>query len=343
MRILIATPLTPKQVGGPAQYAYQLERVFMQMGYEVASVAFTGVAKYPPIIRHIFLFFIVFCKVRKVDAVIVLDTVSMALPVVCATAILRVPVLVRVGGDFLWEQYVERTHTKVLLSEFYISKPKFSIKERFVFWLQKNVVLRFATKIIFSTRWQYEIWKQPYALQSHKIKIIENAYKRPELDYVDSTSSREPYEIVWIGRDLILKNVDILREAVSQIQKEYPQVRLVLLESLSHEETLKVLRSSWLVAIPSLSEVSPNLAIESVSLGTPVLLTRDCGLREVLDGVVAWIDSRDVSAVVRALRELMDTESYTALCKRMHNFNTTRTYESVGEEYIQQLRMLWNQ
>ncbi len=51
--------------------------------------------------------------------VVALDTYSVAFPAVLAAMLFRKKLVLRVGGDFLWEQYLER-----------VKKPKLSAKER---------------------------------------------------------------------------------------------------------------------------------------------------------------------------------------------------------------------
>jgi hypothetical protein len=176
MKFLIATPLTASQSGGPAQYTVCLKIALTKQGHSVEIISFQDVAQYPSGIRHFMLLMKVWARLRSIDTVIALDTVSVALPVVIAARLTRTKCIVRIGGDFLWEQYVERTKEKILLSEFYIKQPSLNFKEYFVLWLQKNIVLRMADLLVFSTSWQLKIWSKPYALTKRRTVIIENAY-----------------------------------------------------------------------------------------------------------------------------------------------------------------------
>ena len=67
------------------------------------------------------------------DLILVLDTWSAAVPTMAACAIMRKRYVIRTGGDFLWESYVERTGDMVLFRDFYGTRmDKMSGKERLV-------------------------------------------------------------------------------------------------------------------------------------------------------------------------------------------------------------------
>jgi len=131
MKILISTGIYPPKIGGPAQYAKNLKEAFEKRG-NIVSVQTYGVEeKLPTGLRHLFFFFKVIPDVLKSDEVFILDTFSVGLPTVLVCRIFGKKRIIRTGGDFLWEQYVERTGKKVLLSNFYdTEKTNFSRKEK---------------------------------------------------------------------------------------------------------------------------------------------------------------------------------------------------------------------
>ena len=63
-----------------------------------------------------------------------LDTFSVAFPAVCAARLCGKKMIIRTGGDFLWEFYVERTGDLVLLRDFYNTRiGRLNFKERLIF------------------------------------------------------------------------------------------------------------------------------------------------------------------------------------------------------------------
>ncbi len=332
MNILIATPLLSTQSGGPAQYAVNLKECLQQKRHKVHTLAFQSVARYPSGLRHLFLFFKALRCVYGTDAVIVLDTFSIALPVVIAGFILRKRIIVRVGGDFVWEQYVERTKEKITLSEFYNSKPSLSAKELVSFLLQKKIVFSCANTIVFSTTWQRDIWLTPYSLMKKNVVVIENAF-------VPHTSSRRTNTnsdtVVWIGRNITLKNVDVLDKAMDIVKMKYPTVNYQKYSNIPHTEVIEVLKNSKLLVLPSLSEVSPNLVFEALVLGVPVVMTMECGLANMLADTVTLINPKSVESIADGVSKLMTKEGYENALSRTFAFKSIRTYDHVADEFLQ--------
>ena len=119
MKILITTPLYPPDIGGPAQYAFNLEQEFQKLGHKVRVIKFSDVKHWPSGIRHFLYFFKLLPAMFWADWCLILDTFSVGLPAVVAGRLLGKKTIIRTGGDFLWENYVERTGKLVLLRNFY--------------------------------------------------------------------------------------------------------------------------------------------------------------------------------------------------------------------------------
>jgi glycosyltransferase involved in cell wall biosynthesis len=79
---------------------------------------------------------------------------------------------------------------------------------------------------------------------------------------------------------------------------------------LPPEEHEARLKTAYAVIIPSLSEVSPNTAIDAIRLGKPVIVTEDTGLRELLQDVPLYVDTRSEAALVTAIENLLDPQFY---------------------------------
>ena len=137
-KLLIATGIYPPQVGGPAQYAKELAESFRQAEWEVAVKTYRFEHQLPSGVRHLFYFLKILPAVWQADLVIALDTFSVGLPAVLATRLLGKKVIIRTGGDFLWEDYIERTGEKVLFRNFYINtKERWNKKEQAIFYLTR--------------------------------------------------------------------------------------------------------------------------------------------------------------------------------------------------------------
>ena len=147
MRILIATGLSPADVGGPAQYGERLSEEFQKLGHS------TKIAQYGSIESALFS---ILPKILWADTVLALDTFSVGVPSILWARLLGKRVTVRIGGDFLWESYVQRTGEEITLNQFNSNIPKLNLKERIIFFFTK-ILTRFASQLAFNTKWQRDI------------------------------------------------------------------------------------------------------------------------------------------------------------------------------------------
>src|SRR3989344_2808133 len=172
MRILIATGIYPPEIGGPAEYAKNLKEVWSKHGHKVTVRVFSQFNFLPTGVRHLVYFCYILPAILKADLILALDTFSAALPSVLAAKMLRKKIILRTGGDFLWESYVERTGELVLLRKFYKTcLDKFSAKEQKVFNLIK-FVLKHVSAIVWSTEWQKNIFMEPNKLTQQKHFVV---------------------------------------------------------------------------------------------------------------------------------------------------------------------------
>src|SRR3954470_21418159 len=167
MRFIIATGIYPPEIGGPAYYGKLLSEALEAKGHKVDIGTFGRLKELPTGIRHIALFLKILPETAEADVVIALDTFSAALPAFFAAKLFRKPVIVRTGGDFLWEQYAERTGDPLPLPFFYEKHQPFTTIERLYFSLTRFLLPR--VTLVFSTNFQKNIWKDVYGLEEKKL------------------------------------------------------------------------------------------------------------------------------------------------------------------------------
>ncbi len=202
--ILIATGIYPPQLGGPAEYAKNIEEIWKKEGYDVTVKYFSFEHKLPTGLRHIYFAIKSFFAVVRADFILVLDTFSVAFPIMVLCKLLGKTYTVRTGGDFLWESYVERTKKKILFKNFYSTEINlFNQKEKLVFKITKKV-LNNAEKIIFSTKWQRDIWQAAYGIDISKTKIVENFYGMHDvrIGYKSKTFIGGTRNLVWKNQNI---------------------------------------------------------------------------------------------------------------------------------------------
>jgi hypothetical protein len=328
MRILIVTPLVPPEPGGPSYLSVGLRDALEHMGHTVSMVTFQEARRYPRGVRHFILLYKILFKAVHADVLLVLDTVSVAVPAVLAGWALGKRTVIRTGGDFVWEAYVERTKEKVLFRDFYTHPHKLSKKERVLMQVQKHVVFPLASHITYNTPLQREVWRDAYGIPDSKTGVTENSYPNME----KNAKSGRVFVCAW--RPTAFKNIETLETALELARAHHSDMSVDFLKGVPREEVYTRLRTARALIVPSLTEFGPNLALEALAMGVPVLLTKECGMYEVLDGYVTWIDPLDATDMAEKMVALQDEAVYAKERAKVRAFTRVRTYEDVASDLL---------
>ena len=333
MRILIVTGIYPPEIGGPAQYAKRLAEEWQSGGHTIKVRIFSKFNFLPTGVRHLAFFFSILPSVWWADNVLALDTFSAALPGVLAAKLFGKKIIVRTGGDFLWEAYVERTREPILLKDFYNTAfNKFSNKERNIFKIIRYVLNR-VDAIVWSTEWQKAIFMEPYKLAEQKHFIVENYYPPVEqLEFDANVSGNE--KIFWCpARNIVIKNIEFLKQIFATVATQHSGVILDL-ATVDHDKIAEKIRSVYAVIIPSLSEISPNLVIDALRYCVPVLVTEENGIKERIDGFVKYIPPNDLERASLAVASLLDQQNYSELRDKIRRRAFTHSWGEMAQEYL---------
>src|SRR3989344_45899 len=117
-KILIATGIYPPDIGGPATYSKLLMDELPKRGFKVSVLSFGSVRHLPKLIRHLVYAWRLALMAIKYDVILAQDTVSVGLPAMIVSKIFRKKFLIRVPGDYAWEQAVQRFGVKETIDEF---------------------------------------------------------------------------------------------------------------------------------------------------------------------------------------------------------------------------------
>lgn len=300
MKILILTPMNANALGGPAAVARELAQAWSDDTVEIVSFSSFERAL-PQVLRQGTLLVRLLLRPRP-DVVLLFDPASTGPAGAFYARLLGIPSVLRIGGDFLWEAWVERTRTPLLLSEFYTQPRVLSLHEQLI-RLATRLTLSLASTIVFTTQWQRELWAAPYHLDEMKVKVIANGMPvRPH---------GIPKGTVFLcaGRPTFIKNLTHVADLWPELQKEFPQAVLDTSVRAPHEYEAALMQA-YAVIVPSLSDVSPNAILEAIAAGVPFITTRDTGIYPEYAQTGAFIDTRDHAAMLTALRTLLSPDGY---------------------------------
>lgn len=327
MKILIATPLYPPQVGGPAKYAKALQSEFSKEGHEVMVVSFSEVRHLPPLVRHSAYFLKIVRAIRNTAFILTLDTWSVGLPALVAAKLWGVPLIARVGGDFLWESYVEDTGKLLPFSHFYRQMPRLPVKQTILYY-GTRFFAQGAAKLLFNSQWQKDAWQKTYDISPSKTGILENEYGGSE-----GVHKAEGRVFIAAGRNIKLKNMPRLEEAFAAVQRNHPDIVLDT-RVLPPQEHRERLARAYAIVVPSISEMNPNTIWEGISLGKPFICTNDTGARERLEGLGMFIDTQSREELERSLERMLDAKVYKGYIERIRAFPYTHSWSQIAAEIL---------
>lgn len=328
MKILIATGIYPPATSGPAQYAQAMEQQFAAQGHEVCVATFGIEHKLPTGIRHAWFFLRVLPMVARADFILALDTFSVGLPTAIAALLLGRKIIIRTGGDFLYEQYTERTNEGVLLSQFYKHRSAWNLKENIIFILTRWT-LRHVSAIAFSTEWQRDIFVEAYGLQSKKIFIVENRF-----DEKISDAPARAKNFIFATRNLAYKNIERFKKAFAAAQQEIPGISFELYHDVPHAELMEKIKTCYAVVMPSLGEISPHVILDALRCNKPFLLTRESGFAKKLEHVGVLIDPLHVDDMRDKILWLAEDENYARMQSAVREFDFTHSWGQIADELL---------
>ncbi|OGZ37429.1 MAG: hypothetical protein A3E90_00645 [Candidatus Portnoybacteria bacterium RIFCSPHIGHO2_12_FULL_40_11] len=366
MKILIASGIFPPDIGGPAVYVKKLADELKKKNIEISVITYSDSQKdysdnFPLVriirgrsllIRYFFYFRNLFKIAKDAHIIYAQDLFSSGLPSALVKKFLKKKLIIRLGGDFLWEKAVEKGWSEKPLSRYYEKTKNF--KERLFFWLGRQV-LKTADLVIFSTSWQKEIYFKNYKIKKEKAKIIENPFPQDK----PFSKAANNQKIIFAGRLIKLKNIDYLIKSFKLILVKNPDLRLEIIgqgpqkkylekitrennleknvifrDKLSFQKLTQEISKCFLVILPSLSEVSPNLALECIKLKKPILLTKETGFYERFKNNLIFIDPFNQKDLTDKINYLLDGENYKKYQERISLISADYSWPEVVESHI---------
>lgn len=310
-RLVVATPLYPPDLGGPATYAYLLEQELPKRGIEVEMVKFGSVRHLPKLIRHLAYFFKVLKALHSADAILALDPVSVGLPSILAARIIRKTLFLKVGGDYAWEQGTQRFGISSSLDVF-VCEHRIPLPVQILRLIQGYVASR-ARRVIVPSKYLKNI-VATWGVPEERIVVVYNGVQtETEGILPEALGASSHPRIVTVGRLVPWKGIPGLIDAVASLREEFPDIsltivgdgpdrttleahaytnlpdRVIFTGALSHADTLAVMKNTDVFVLNSTYEGLSHLLIEAASLGLPIVATSVGGNPEVVQEGVSGL------------------------------------------------------
>lgn len=317
MKVTLATGLYPPEIGGPATYAAMLEADLPAKGIEVSVLPFGLVRHYPKGIRHFVYAWKLWQMSKGSDAIYALDPISVGLPALLIAKLRRLPLLVRLGGDYAWEQGRIRFGIKDTLDDFLLNKKTWPLPVKVFAALQSYVVSR-ANRAIVPSKYLKTVVEQ-WGVPSENITVIYSALFPLEVkgtrDELRHKLSFTHPTIVSAGRLVPWKGFKVLIDVVAKLRQHYPHITLIIVgdgEELkkleNHTADLKLsehvrfvgrlskdalgatIKAADVFVLNTAYEGLSHQLIEVMDIGTPIVTTYAGGNTELItDGVNGFL------------------------------------------------------
>ncbi|TSC87177.1 MAG: glycosyltransferase (group 1) [Parcubacteria group bacterium Gr01-1014_8] len=357
MRILIATGIFEPEAGGPATYTPKIAAKLVQAGNEVTVITYSDKKKHDLDSRYPFrlirvvrgkyklanyysFFRAVSPELVGVDVTYSLDWIAAGLPLTLAAMIKNIPVVIRVGGDYIWEKYLQSGGSPMPLAEF--NERGLYKHQRILFWII-IVVLRRAF-VVFNSDAERDMYRRLYGLREERTGVIHNPM--PEKGWLGVVREKPNNELVFAGRFIAMKNITSLLAAYATARTPF---RLVLMgegpeeqrirgaiKALKLEEKVSIyppmrqqelferIKNSRALVLPSWTDIAPNQVSEAIALGIPILVTKENFLvfRDQLPDMLDPASVEDIRQKLEMLADEMRYQSFAEKCRRIEFKNS---------------------
>lgn len=367
MKILIATGIFLPELGGPATYAPKIAKEWLKSGHQVEVLTYSD--RYHYDLDKDFDFKITRIKrgnkvmnywryyqaakklAKKCDIIYAFDHFSAGLPSSIAAKKLAKPFYIRVGGDFIWERYLETHDNLVSIPRYYNDNLHLQFdKKRFK--VIKKVFAR-AKGIIFTTSWQQNIFKKYYNLPADKLSIIPNALPDTKEGEQRQNINKDIICAVRIMKRSNLINLidsfdkmkdksfklQIIGEGPykSEVQKYIEKNNfdnIFLNNKISREELKEKFKTAYLVVFPSLSDISPNAMLECLTTNTPFISSQEIGF-DWIKNKIKLFDPLQSAQITKHFDELSDNKKYQEYSEIIKNIDYSYNYNQAALDTLE--------
>jgi glycosyltransferase involved in cell wall biosynthesis len=336
-RILVATGIYPPEVGGPATYSKLLKEELPKYSKDKVRAIilnFGEVRKWPKVIRHIIYFFKALYRGRYCEVIYAQDPVSVGLPALWAARVLHKPFLLKIVGDYAWEQGVARFGVKDDLDSFSLKTEPYGWFVQLLKKIEKYVA-READKIIVPSEYLKKIVTN-WGISPDKIIVIYNSFEQPK-GLLSKEIIRKKVKVtgelvVSAGRLVPWKGFDTLIKIWPIVLTRHPEAKLLIIGDgplkndlenliaradlsdsillagqLERQMLLVYLKIADVFVLNTSYEGFSHQLLEVASVGTPIITTRVGGNPEIIkDGLSGLlVKYNDQTALINAIEKLL--------------------------------------
>lgn len=337
IELLIATGLYPPDIGGPATYTRMLEEKLPERGFTVTVVSFTSVRHLSKVVRHIVFLWKLLWASKGKDIVYALDPISVGIPARIVAFLTRKPFIIRLGGDYAWEQGQQRFGVTENLDEYTKDPTQASWHVKVLAFLQSTIV-KSALFVVLPSEYLKSIVRT-WGVPSERIRVMYSSLHPLEVsaskESLRSELGHTGQVITSIGRLVPWKGFLGLIEAFAMIKDDLPKTTLRIIGDgpqgkelqekveelgISNRVTLvgkldksmlgKEIKASDLFVLNTEYEGLSHQLLEVMDLAIPIITTRVGGNPELITDSISGIlvEVGDTNELSKAMKHVLLNE-----------------------------------
>ncbi len=335
MRVLIATGLFPPEGGGPATYSKTLLEELPKRGFEVSVLPYREARTYPKVIRHAAYFFLLLSRTLrfKPDVIYAQDPFSVGLPAALVALVARKKFVIKIVGDYAWEQATQRFRFSGTIEEFQTARlsllpSMLRIVERWV--ARRALVVVVPSKYLARV---LEAWRIP----KKKIRVVYNGIEIEGVGLKQVIRGLLKFKgklVVSPGRLVPWKGFEALIRVHAELKKKFSDLTLLIIGTGPLQEqletcaaelgvadsviftgnierpvALRYMRAADVFVLNTRYEGFSHVLLEASSVGVPIVTTRVGGNPELIeDNVNGYlVKPDDVEALTHRIGKLLES------------------------------------
>jgi len=336
MKIVIAADIFPPAIGGPAGYSKKIADVLHKRGHDVTVICYSdaddasfafSVIRIPSsrykIAHYIHYFIKLFSLTKGADVIYAQGPVAAGFPATLVGKLTRKKVLIKVVGDYAWEQARNREMTEERIDDFQKTQHQRIIG---IFERIERFTAQRAARVIVPSKYLQSIVER-WGVSKNRISVIYNAADtKPSI----RRESKKFDSIISMGRLVPWKGFEALIKIMPSLVRKNPKFRLLILgggpleghlmgliaeyQMTEHikirqvipEERDTLMSEAKLFVLNTDYEGLSHALLEVMSLGVPIITTNVGGNPELIENeknglLVNFNDEKALSSSIMRL------------------------------------------
>ena len=332
MRVLIAAGIYPPDSGGPATYAKAMADELPKRDIAIDVLPQREARRFFPL-HHFAYAWMLGLRAKDADIVFAQHSISIGLAALFVARVMRKPFVMRVGGDYAWEQGVQRFGVKELLDEFVSGTFRYGLRVNLFKFLQSFIARR-ADAIIVPSEYLKRI-VLTWGVEHLRVRVVYSAFIPEDIpeskEELNTLFEMPGVAIVTACRLVRWKGVRTLIELLPRLREEFKDIGLLVIGDgpertglkhlcmerelservrfmgdLPHDTTLKYIRAADLFVLNTGYEGLSYTLLEAMAQGAPIVSTSVGGNPELIEtgreGILVQYDNQtELLAAIRGI------------------------------------------